>query len=112
MVVKSVINLHLCNRLNLKRIILLFVFLFLFITVKADWTYGTAYFKGERPSNCLCAGVVTIYYNGSLSQKSIEGNTEYWEGTGDICAIFPKNYTGRQMVFLSSGGTVQVQHIR
>ena len=96
----------------MKKILTLFVLLCLFTTAMADWTYGTASFKGERPSNCLCAGAVTIYYNGSLSQKSIEGNTEYWEGTGDICVIFPKNYTGRQMVFLSNGGTVQVQHLR
>ena len=96
----------------MRRMILVLVLLSMFITAMADWTYGTAYFKGDRPSNCMSIGSVIVYYNGSLSQKSIEGNTEYWEGTGDICVIFPKNYTGRQMVFLSSGGTVQVQHLR
>ncbi|MBR4379897.1 MAG: hypothetical protein IKP48_01385 [Bacteroidaceae bacterium] len=96
----------------MKRFIFFIAFISFFMTAMADWTYGTAYFKGDKPSNCLCAGVVTIYYNGSLSQKSIEGNTEYWEGTGDICVIYPKNYTGLQMVFLSNGGIVQVQHLR
>lgn len=92
--------------------ILVLVLLSMFITAMADWTYGTAYFKGDRPSNSMNIGSVIVYYNGSLSQKSIEGNTEYWEGSGNICVIFPKNYSGRQMVFLSSGGTVQVQHLR
>ena len=96
----------------MKRILFLLMLLGLFLNVMADWTYGTAYFKGDKPSNCMSVGAVKIYYNGSLSQKSIEGNTEYWEGTGDICVIFPKNYTGRQMVFLSSSGTVQVQHLK
>ena len=96
----------------MRRMILVLVLLSMFITAMADWTYGTAYFKGDRPSNCMSIGSVIVYYNGSLSQKSIEGNTEYWEGSGNICVIFPKNYSGRQMVFLSSGGTVQVQHLR
>ena len=82
------------------------------MTAMADWSYGTAHFKGNTPSNCINIGSVIIYYNGSLSSKYVEGNTEYWEGTGNICVIFPKNYTGRQMVFLSSGGTVQVQHLK
>lgn len=96
----------------MKRTILFISFVSMFITALADWTYGTARFKGDQPSNCKIVGSVMIYYNGSLEQKSIEGNTEYWEGTGNICVIFPKNYTGRQMVFLSSGGTVQVQHLK
>jgi len=96
----------------MRRMILVLVLLSMFITAMADWTYGTAYFKGDRPSNSMNIGSVIVYYNGSLSQKSIEGNTEYWEGSGNICVIFPKNYSGRQMVFLSSGGTVQVQHPR
>ena len=96
----------------MKRFFLSLVFFSLFMTAMADWSHGTAYFKGDRPSNSMNIGGVIVYYNGSLSQKSIEGNTEYWEGTGNICVIFPKNYTGRQMVFMSSGGTVQVQHLR
>lgn len=96
----------------MKRMFLSLVLLSLFITAMADWTHGATYFKGDRPSNCMSVGSVIVYYNGSLSQKSIEGNTEYWEGTGNICVIFPKNYTGRQMVFTSTGGTVQVQHLR
>ena len=95
-----------------KRFLLSLAFVSMFLTDKADWTYGTAYFKGDQPSNCIHLGTITVYYNGSLTQKSIEGNTEYWEGTGNICVIYPRTYTGRQMVFTSSGGTVQVQHFR
>ena len=96
----------------MKRFLLSLAFVSISLTAMADWTYGTARFKGDQPSNCKIVGGVTIYYNGSLSSKCVEGNTEYWEGTGNICVIFPKNYTGRQMVFLSSGGTVQVQHLK
>ena len=96
----------------MKRIFLALVLLSLFITAMADWTHGTAFFKGDRPSNSMNIGSVIVYYNGSLSQKSIEGNTEYWVGTGNICVVFPKDYKGRQMVFTSNGGTVQVQHLR
>lgn len=96
----------------MKRFLFSLAFASMFITAMADWSHGTAYFRGDRPSNCMSIGSVIVYYNGSLSQKSNEGNTEYWEGTGNICVIFPKNYTGRQMVFLSSGGTVQVQHLK
>lgn len=57
-------------------------------------------------------GTVRIWYNGTLTQTSIEGNVEIWQGTGDICVVFPKDYNGRQMRFFSSGGNVQIQTLR
>lgn len=96
----------------MKRIMLLLAFLGIMLTAMADWTYGTARFKGNQPSSCLDHGGVKIWYNGSLSQTSLEGNEEIWEGTGDICVVFPKDYRGRQMRFFSSGGTVQIQTLR
>ena len=40
----------------MKRLALLFVFCGMLMTAMADWTYGTAYFKGNQPSNCLSHG--------------------------------------------------------
>ena len=101
----------------MKRLAILFVFCGMLMTAMADWTYGTAYFKGSQPSNCLSHGKVMIWYNGSLTQKGLEGGVEIWEGTGrracsgmgtgDICVVYPKNYDGPQMRFTSTGGTVQ-----
>ncbi len=96
----------------MKRIMLLLAFLGIMLTAMADWTYGTARFKGNQPSSCLSHGTVRIWYNGSLRQTGLEGNEEIWEGTGDICVVFPKDYRGRQMRFFSSGGTVQIQTLR
>ena len=91
---------------------LLFVFSGMLMTALADWTYGTASFAGSQPSNCLNHGTVKIWYNGSLTQKGTSGNMEIWEGTGDICVVFPKNYTGRQMRFTSTDGIGQIQTLR
>ena len=77
-----------------------------------SWTYGSATFKGSEPSSCMSHGSVNIWYNGSLSQRALEGDVEIWEGTGDICVVFPKNYHGRQMRFFSTGGNVQIQTLR
>ena len=96
----------------MKRVMLLFAFLSIMTVSMADWTYGTASFKGNQPSSCMSVGTVKIWYNGSLRQTGTEGNVEIWEGTGDICVVFPKNYNGRQMRFFSSGGTVQIQTLR
>ena len=93
----------------MKRVMLLFAFLSIMTVSMADWTYGTASFKGNQPSSCMSVGTVKIWYNGSLRQTGTEGNVEIWQGTGDICVVFPKNYNGRQMLFLSSGGNVQIQ---
>jgi hypothetical protein len=96
----------------MKRMFLLFALWGIMLTAMADWTYGTARFKGNQPSSCLSHGTVMIWYNGSLRQTGLEGNEEIWEGTGDICVVFPKDYRGRQMRFFSSGGTVQIQTLR
>ena len=93
----------------MKRLMLLLTFISVVIVSMADWSYGTARFKGNQPSNCLSHGTVRIWYNGSLKQVGTEGTVEIWQGTGDICVVFPKNYNGRQMRFSSTGGTVQIQ---
>lgn len=77
-----------------------------------DWTYGTASFDGSRPSNSKSIGGVTVYYNGDLKNTKSVGGVDYWEGTGDICVIYPKNYTGRELKFISRGGTVQIQYLK
>jgi hypothetical protein len=96
----------------MKRMMLLLAFCGMLTAAMADWTYGTARFFGNQPSSCLNHGGVMIWYNGSLEQTGISGNEEIWQGTGDICVVFPKNYNGRQMRFLSSGGTVQIQTLK
>ena len=50
----------------MKRLALLFVFCGMLMTAMADWTYGTAYFQGSQPSNCLNHGGVMIWYDGNL----------------------------------------------
>ena len=89
--------------------ILLVAFCGILCTAMADWTYGTAYFKGSQPSSSMSVGGVLIWYSGSLSQTGNEGGVQIWEGTGAICVVFPKNYKGPQMTFTSSGGPVQIQ---
>jgi hypothetical protein len=77
----------------------------------ADWMYGTATFKGTQPSKSLNHGSVIFYYNGTLKQTMLQGNTEIWECTGDVCVIFPKNYSGRAIV-VNANGSVQMQYLR
>jgi hypothetical protein len=96
----------------MKRMTLLLAFFGMLTIVMADWTYGTAYFKGAQPSNCLSHGTVMIWYNGSLTQTGLEGGVEIWEGTGDICVVYPKNYKGPKMTFTSTGGAVQIQTLK
>ena len=96
----------------MKRMMLLLAFRGLLTTAMADWTYGSARFSGSQPSSCLNHGTVIIWYNGTLTQKGISGNEEIWEGTGDICVLYPKNYNGRQLRITSTGGTVQIQTLR
>ena len=100
------------RKVNMKRMMLLFAFCGLLTTAMADWTYGSARFTGSQPSSCLNHGTVIIWYNGTLTQKGISGNEEIWEGTGDICVLYPKNYSGRQLRITSTGGTVQIQTLR
>lgn len=95
----------------MKRLMILFVFCGMLISAMADWTYGTATFKGSQPSSSMSIGGVRVWYNGSLTQKATEG-VEIWEGTGDICVVYPKNYKGPKMTFTSSGGSVQIQYLK
>ena len=48
----------------------------------------------------------------TLKQTGISGGVEIWEGTGDICVVYPKDYRGPQMRFTSTGGTVQIQTLK
>ena len=98
--------------MKMKRIVMLFMFCSLMLTALADWSYGTAYFQGSQPSSCLNHGGVMIWYNGDLRQTSLQGGVEIWEGTGDICVAYPKNYNGPKMRFLSKGGSVQIQYLK
>lgn len=96
----------------MKRLMILFVFCGMLISAMADWTYGTATFKGSQPSSGMSIGDVRVWYNGSLTKKGIEGGVEIWEGTGDVCVVYPKNYKGPKMRFTSTGGTVQIQTLQ
>ena len=96
----------------MKRFLLMFALLGVLTVAMADWTYGTASFKGSQPSKSMTVGTVKIWYNGSLTKTGTEGTVEIWKGTGDICVVFPKNYNGRQMRFFSSGGNVQIQTLK
>lgn len=78
----------------------------------ADWIYGTATFKGNTPTNKISIGGVLVWYNGSLTKTSQCGGVETWEGTSDICVVYPKNYNGQKLKFISSGGSVQIQVLR
>lgn len=49
----------------MKRLLILFVFCGMLLTAMADWTYGTAYFQGSQPSNCLNHGGVMICNHGT-----------------------------------------------
>ena len=96
----------------MKRLMILFVFCGMLMSAMADWTYGTATFTGSQPSSSMSIGEVRVWYNGSLTKKAIEGGVEVWEGTGDICVVYPKNYKGQKMTFTSTGGTVQIQTLK
>lgn len=96
----------------MKRIVMLFMLCGLMITALADWTYGSACFSGSQPSSCLNHGGVIIWYNGSLAQTGNEGGEEVWQGTGDICVVYPQHYNGPKMRFLSKGGSVQIQQLK
>lgn len=96
----------------MKRMMLLLAFFGMLTAAMADWTYGTAHFTGSQPSNCLSHGTVMIWYNGTLTQTGLNGGVEIWEGTGDICVVYPKNYNGPKMRFTSKGGSVQIQTLR
>ena len=96
----------------MKRMMLLFAFFGMLTVAMADWTYGSARFTGSQPSSCLNHGGVMIWYDGELKQTGLNGGVEIWEGTGNICVVYPKNYRGPQMHFTSKGGTVQIQTLK
>lgn len=109
---RNMVCLTFMNKGIMKRLMILFVFCGTLVAAMAEWTYGTAHFKGGQPSSCMSHGSVRIWYNGSLSRNAIDGGVEIWEGTGDICVVFPKNYNGPKMRFYSTGGTVQIQTLQ
>lgn len=96
----------------MKRILLLLVCMTSFLAAMADWTFGTASFKGNKPSNGMSIGGVNVWYNGTLKHTMNMGGEECWEGTGDICVAYPKNYRGPKLRFTSTGGTVQIQYLK
>lgn len=96
----------------MKRTVMMLAFCGMVPTALADWTYGTACFTGSQPSSCLNHGGVMIWYDGDLKQTGSNGGEEIWQGTGDICVAYPKNYNGPKMRFLSKGGTVQIQYLK
>jgi hypothetical protein len=77
-----------------------------------DWTYGTASFEGSRPSNTKSIGSVVVFYNGNLKNTKSVGGVDFWEGSDEICVIYPKNYNGRELKFISKGGSVQIQYLK
>lgn len=96
----------------MKKIFSMVVAALISLAVFADWSYGTAHFIGSQPSNCMSIGGVMVYYNGTLTCTQNVGGVQYYEGTGDICVIYPKNYSGTQYKFLSKGGMVQVEYLK
>ena len=96
----------------MKKLFFLFLFLGMVLTAMADWSYGTVQFKGSQPSSSMTHGNVRIWYNGTLRQTGVSGGVEEWEGTGDICVVYPKDYSGRSMHFTSSGGSVQIRYLK
>ncbi|MBR2325732.1 MAG: hypothetical protein IKA49_00030 [Alistipes sp.] len=95
----------------MRKVLLLIVSLMFCISAYADWSHGTAYFKGDRPSKCISVGGVIIWYNGELTCIGSSGTTQLYRGTGDICVAYPKGYTGYQFKF-DTPGRVQIQYLR
>ena len=95
----------------MKKFILLLLALMLFYPALADWTHGTARFKGEIPKCCLNAGGVRIWHNGSLRKVGVSGEIDIYEATGDVCVAYPANYKGR-LLKIKTSGTVQIQYLK
>ena len=76
----------------------------------ADWSYGTAKFKGNKPSKSMSSGNIKFFYNGTLKKKGSSGTTEIWECTGDCCIIYPKNNTRK--IKVNAKGKVQEHHLK
>lgn len=95
----------------MKRIVICVFMALVSLMAFADWSYGTASFRGQCPSRSMTIGGVQVWYNGSLRCRGTNGNVELWEGTGDICVVFPRDYKGRPMEFTSIGGSVQIRYL-
>ena len=93
----------------MKKLLTILLLFFISLSAFADWSYGTASFRGKQPSKGLCIGGVQVWYNGNLNLRGTYGEVEIWEGTGDICVAYPKNYSGKRMEFTSTGGSVQIR---
>lgn len=78
----------------------------------ADWSHGTAKFKGNKPKKSMTSGNVIFYYNGTLKKVGSQGNADVWECSADVCVIFPKNYSGKKLIVKSKTGKVQIQHLK
>lgn len=59
----------------------------------------------------MSTGTIKIYYNGTLKKVGSRGTVDLWECTGDVCIIYPKNYTGRK-IEVKTPKTVQVQTLK
>lgn len=77
----------------------------------ADWSTGTAHFKGNMPSKSMSVGTIKFYYNGELKKVGSRGTVDLYECTGEVCVVFPKNYNGRQ-IEVKSPKTVQIQYLK
>lgn len=80
-------------------------------SMRADWSMGTARFKGNMPQKSMSTGTIKIYYNGDLKKVGSRGTVDLWECTGECCIIYPKNYNGR-MIEVKSPKPVQVQTLK
>ena len=67
----------------------------------ADWSHGTAKFKGNKPKKSKSTGNVIFYYNGTLKKVGSQGNADVWECTEDVCVVYPKNYNGKKLIVKS-----------
>ncbi len=95
---------------TMKKLFLLLFFLSVVSMALADWTINGCHFVGDRPSKSLAMNNVRVWYNGTLRHTHTTNGIQYWEGTNEICVLYPKKYSGPNYVFLSTGGMVQVQH--
>ena len=78
----------------------------------ADWSHGTAKFKGNKPKKSMSSGQVTFYYNGTLKKVGSQGAADVWECTADVCVIYPKNYKGKKLIVKSKTKKVQIQYLK
>lgn len=78
----------------------------------ADWSHGTAKFKGNKPKKSMSSGNVIFYYNGTLKRVGSQGNADVWECSADVCVVYPKNYSGKKLIVKSKTKKVQIQYLK